>query len=237
VLWDDTYLTYNNPEIGQAAVKVLEAAGYEVKLIDQRKCCGRPMISKGLLKDALENAAHNVALLAPYAAKGIPIVGVEPSCVATFRDEYPDLLRSEDARLVAQHSFFIEEFLSVLAEKGALNLPFADSTEPRHILVHGHCYQKTQTGTSPMLKMLQQIPHSTVEEIPSGCCGMAGSFGYEKEHFDVSRAVGEDILLPAIRSALPETIIAAAGMSCRHQILEGTGRRALHPIQVMAEAL
>ena len=237
VLWDDTYLTYNNPEIGQAAVKVLEAAGFEVKLIDRRKCCGRPMISKGLLKDARENAAHNVALLAPYVAQGIPIVGVEPSCVATFRDEYPDLLRSEDARLVAQHSFFIEEFLSVLAEKGALNLPFAASTESRHILVHGHCYQKAQTGTASMLKMLQQIPNSTVEEIPSGCCGMAGSFGYEKEHFDVSQAVGEDVLLPAVRSALPETIIAAAGMSCRHQILEGTGRRALHPIQVLAEAL
>lgn len=216
VLWDDTYITYNDPEIGQAAVKVLEAAGFEVKLIKQRKCCGRPMISKGLLKDARRNAAHNVALLAPYAAQGIPIVGIEPSCVATFRDEYPDLLQSEETQVVAQHSFFIEEFLADLIDREELDLSFTQSAEPKYILVHGHCYQKAQTGTAPVLKMLQQIPNSIVEEIPSGCCGMAGSFGYEKEHFEVSRAVGEEVLLPAVRAASPETIIAAAGTSCRH---------------------
>jgi FAD/FMN-containing dehydrogenase/Fe-S oxidoreductase len=237
ILWDDTYLTYNDPEIGQAATKVLEAAGFEVKLVKERKCCGRPMISKGLLKEAKKNAQHNVSLLAPFAAQGIPIVGIEPSCVATFRDEYPDLLKTEEAQIVAQHSFFIEEFLANLAEMGALNLPFVVPEQTRHYLVHGHCYQKAQTGTTPVMNILQQLPNSTVEEIPSGCCGMAGSFGYEKEHFDVSRAVGEDVLLPAVRAAQPETIIAAAGTSCRHQILEGTGRKALHPIQVLAEAL
>jgi FAD/FMN-containing dehydrogenase/Fe-S oxidoreductase len=237
VLWDDTYLTYNDPQIGQAAVKILEVVGFEVKLIKQRKCCGRPMISKGLLKEARNNAAHNVALLAPYAVKGIPIVGIEPSCVATFRDEYPDLLQCEEARVVAQHSFFIEEFLANLITQGELNLPFAKSSQPRHILVHGHCYQKAQTGITPTLVMLRQIPHSVVEEIPSGCCGMAGSFGYEKEHFEVSRAVGEEVLLPAVRAAASETIIVAAGTSCRHQILEGTGRQALHPVQVLADVL
>lgn len=237
VLWDDTYITYNDPEIGQAAVRVLEAAGFEVKLIERRKCCGRPMISKGLLKDARKNAAHNVALLAPYATQGIPIVGIEPSCVTTFRDEYPDLLRSEEAQVVAQRSFFIEEFLSDLVERGELDLPFAGLAEPRHILVHGHCYQKAQTGTTPVLKMLQQIPHSIAEEIPSGCCGMAGSFGYEKEHYAISHQVGEAVLLPAVRAASPESIIAASGTSCRHQIFTETGRRALHPIEIVAQAL
>jgi Fe-S oxidoreductase/FAD/FMN-containing dehydrogenase len=237
ILWDDTYLTYNEPEIGQAAVRILEAAGFAVKLLSKRKCCGRPMISKGLLKDARVNAAHNVALLAPFAAQGVPIVGIEPSCIATFRDEYPDLLRSEQARLVAKHSFFIEEFLVDLAEQGELNLKFATLEESRHILVHGHCYQKALTGTAPVLKMLKLLPQTTVEEIPSGCCGMAGSFGYEKEHYEVSKAVGEDVLLPAIRAASPDTIIAAAGTSCRHQIFEGTGRQALHPIIILADAL
>ena len=237
ILWDDTYITHNDPEIGQAAVKVLEAAGFEVRLVKERKCCGRPLISKGLLKEAKKNAMHNVALLAPLAAQDIPIVGIEPSCVATFRDEYPDLLKTEAARMVARQSFFIEEFLAKLAEKGELDLPFAVPEKPRHFLVHSHCYQKAQTGTTPVLKVLQQLPNSTVEEIPSGCCGMAGSFGYEKEHYEISQAVGEEVLLPAVRAASPDTIIAAAGTSCRHQILEGTGRRALHPIQVLAEAL
>jgi Fe-S oxidoreductase len=237
ILWDDTYLTYNEPEIGQAAVQVLEAAGFAVKLIAQRKCCGRPLISKGLLKDARKNAAHNVELLAPYAAQGIPIIGIEPSCIATFRDEYPDLLRSEGARQVAEHSFFIEEFLTNLAEQDELNLDFVTPEETRHVLVHGHCYQKALTGASPTIKMLQILPNTTVDEIPSGCCGMAGSFGYEKEHYDVSQAVGEEVLLPAVRAASPETIIAAAGTSCRHQIVEGTGRQAWHPVQILAQAL
>ncbi|MBN1218285.1 MAG: FAD-binding protein, partial [Anaerolineae bacterium] len=191
ILWDDTYLTYNEPEVGQAAVRVLEAAGFAVKLMANRKCCGRPMISKGLLKDARNNAAHNVALLAPFAAQGVPIIGIEPSCLTTFRDEYPDLLRSNEARLVAKHSFFIEEFLTDLAGRGELDLKFAPPQKPRHILVHGHCYQKALTGTAPVLKVLRLLPDTLVEEIPSGCCGMAGSFGYEKEHYEVSRTVGE----------------------------------------------
>ncbi|MGA2261089.1 MAG: FAD-linked oxidase C-terminal domain-containing protein [Acidobacteriota bacterium] len=237
ILWDDTYVSYNEPDMGQATVRVLEAAGFEVRLIAKRKCCGRPMISKGLLTEARRNAAHNVALLAPFAAQGISIVGIEPSCIATFRDEYPDLLRSREARLVAEHSFFIEEFLADLAARDELDLAFATPGELRHILVHGHCYQKAITGTAPVLKMLSLLPNTAVEEIPSGCCGMAGSFGYEKEHYELSRAVGEEILLPAVRAAAPDTIIAASGTSCRHQILEGTGRKALHPIVGLAEAL
>lgn len=234
ILWDDTYLSYNEIEIGQAAVRVLEAAGFEVHLLKDRRCCGRPMISKGLLKNARENAAHNVNLLAPYAAAGVPVIGIEPSCIATLRDEYPDLLRTEESRLVAQHSFFIEEFLANLSE---MNLPFVKPKTPQNILVHGHCYQKALIGTGALLKMLRALPNTTVTEIPSGCCGMAGSFGYEREHYEVSMAAGEDRLFPAVREASEDTLIVAAGTSCRHQIADGTGREAIHPVVALARYL
>ncbi len=237
ILWDDTYLSYNEPEIGRAAVRVLEAAGFEVKLVADRRCCGRPMISKGLLEEARRNAAHNVARLFPYAAQGLPIIGPEPSCLATFRDEYPDLLRSDEARQVAAQSYFIEEFLVKLAGEGTLDLPFATPAQTRQLLVHGHCYQKALTGTAPLLEMLRLLPNTEVEEIPSGCCGMAGAFGHEKEHYELSMAVGEERLFPAVRAASPDTIIAAAGTSCRQQIADGTERRAVHPIVIVAEAL
>jgi FAD/FMN-containing dehydrogenase/Fe-S oxidoreductase len=237
ILWDDCYLSYNSPEIGKAAVQLLEAARFEVKLIANRHCCGRPLISKGLLNNARKNAAHNVSLLAPYAAQGIPIIGLEPSCIATLRDEYPDLLDTDTARHVAAHSFFIEEFLTDLATHGELNLAFDKPEKERHILVHGHCYQKALISTTPLLKMLSLLPNTIVEEIPSGCCGMAGSFGYEKEHYKTSLAVGEEVLLPMVRAASRDTIIAAAGTSCRQQIVEETGRQAVHPISLMAKAM
>jgi Fe-S oxidoreductase len=195
------------------------------------------MISKGMLEEARRNAAYNVARLYPLAAAGVPIVGIEPSCLAAFRDEYPDLLGTAEARQVAARSFFIEEFLTDLAGRGELDLTFAEPDRPQDILVHGHCYQKALTGTSPLLAMLQLLPETTVIEIPSGCCGMAGAFGHEKEHYDLSLAVGEERLFPAIRAASPETIIAAAGTSCRQQIFDGAGRRAVHPILILAGAL
>ena len=237
ILWDDTYLSYNKPAIGIAAVRVLEAAGYEIQLVEDRLCCGRPMISKGLLREARQNAAHNIARLAPLAAQGIPIVGLEPSCIATFRDEYPALLPGEAARQVAENSFFIEEFLTRAVRKGKMPLTLVSSGETRRVLVHGHCYQKALATTSPLLEMLRLVPGAIVEEIPSGCCGMAGAFGYEKEHYQLSMSCGEEKLFPAIRAASDETVIAAAGVSCRQQIWDGTGRRAIHPIQVLAEAL
>jgi Fe-S oxidoreductase len=237
ILWDDTYLTYNEPAIGIAAVRVLEAAGYEIQLVEDRLCCGRPMISKGLLREARQNAAHNIARLAPLAAQGIPIVGLEPSCLATFRDEYPALLPGEAARQVAENSFFIEEFLMRLDRQEQARLPLASSGEIRHIHAHGHCYQKALAATSPLLEMLRLVPGAFVEEIPSGCCGMAGAFGYEKEHYKLSMSCGEESLFPAIRATSDKTIIAAAGVSCRQQIWDGTGRRAIHPIQILADAL
>jgi Fe-S oxidoreductase len=237
ILWDDTYVNYNEPATGIAAVRVLEAAGFEVRLVEDPLCCGRPMISKGLLIEARRHAAHNIARLAPLAAQGIPIVGLEPSCVAVFRDEYLALMPGEATRHLAENSFFIEEFLSRWIRQKEHSLPFTAINETRHILVHGHCYQKALVHPSPLLEILRSLPGAVVDEIPSGCCGMAGAFGYEKEHYQLSMSCGEERLFPAVRAASAETIIAAAGVSCRQQILDGTGRQAIHPIQILAEAL
>ncbi len=237
VLWDDCHLTYHEPEIGVAAVEVLEAAGFEVQLVDSIKCCGRPMISKGLLKEAKSAALHNVEALVPFARRDIPIIGVEPSCIACMRDEYPDLLQSDEARLVAEHSFFFEEFLTDLEDANELNLPFAETGFKKEIKVHTHCYQKAFGTAERVVRMLKLVPAAVVEEIRSGCCGMAGSFGYEKEHYEISMAIGEQSLFPAVRSSNPKTIIAAAGTSCRQQIKDGTGKKAKHPIAVLAAAL
>jgi FAD/FMN-containing dehydrogenase/Fe-S oxidoreductase len=234
VLFHDTFMNYNAPEIGKAAVKVLEAAGFEV-LLAEKKCCGRPMISKGLIHAAKRNAAYNVDRLSEFARRGIPVVGCEPSCILTFRDEYPDLLDDPRAEQLAKHTFTIEEFLLGLHEKGALDLPF--STGARSILLHGHCHQKALVGSSPSLQILRLLPGAKVEEVDSGCCGMAGSFGYEKEHYEMSLAIGSRRLFPAIKSRGPECEIVAAGISCRQQIAHGTGRHARHLVEVLAAAL
>ena len=234
VLFHDTYTTYNYPELGKAAVKVLEAAGFEVALAD-KKCCGRPMISKGLLRQARENAAYNVDRLFRYAEQGIPILGLEPSCVLTLRDEYPDLIDDPRAERLAKGTFLVEEFLVGLHEQGQLNLPFRSGAAS--ILLHGHCHQKALVGSSPSLRILRLLPGTTVEEVDSGCCGMAGSFGYEKEHYEMSLAIGNHRLFPAIKAKGPEWEIVASGVSCRQQIAHGTGRRAKHLVEILAEAL
>jgi len=233
VLFPDTFMTYNYPEIGKAAVRVLEAAGFEV-ILPEKTCCGRPMISKGMLKEVKANARYNVEKLSAYANQGIPIVGCEPSCLLTFRDEYPDLIDDERATLVAKDSFLLEEFLLRLHEKGELDLRFNGSK--RKLLFHGHCHQKALVGSAPSLKVLR-LPGFEVEEVDSGCCGMAGSFGYEAEHYEISMAVGERRLFKAIRERGSEVEIVANGVSCRQQIVHGTGRRAKHIAEVLADAL
>jgi Fe-S oxidoreductase len=233
-LFNDTYMTYNYPEIGKAAVKVLEAAGFEV-VLPEHKCCGRPMISKGLIQAAKANAAYNVEKLSAYAAKGIPIVGCEPSCMLTFRDEYPDLVDDPRAEALAKNTFMIEEFLVGLSERGQLDLPFQDG--PKSVLLHGHCHQKALIGSSPSLRVLRMLPDAKVDEVDSGCCGMAGSFGYEAEHYELSLAIGERKLFPAVRARDPQSEIVAAGVSCRQQIAHGTKRRARHLVEVLADAL
>ncbi|MBI5053045.1 MAG: 4Fe-4S dicluster domain-containing protein, partial [Chloroflexi bacterium] len=234
VLFVDTFTNFNHPEIGLAALRVLEAAGFNV-LMPNHGCCGRPMISKGLLWQAKEQAQKNVEVLYPFVEKGISIIGLEPSCLLTFNDEYVDLL-PDDPRVkqIAAKTMLIEEFLAGANERGELKIKWKD--EKRKVLVHGHCYQKAITGTAALRKMLS-LPGWEVSEINSGCCGMAGSFGYEVEHFDLSMKIGGDRLFPAVKNAEANTYVVASGISCRHQIEHGTERKPLHPIELLAEGI
>jgi FAD/FMN-containing dehydrogenase/Fe-S oxidoreductase len=234
VLFNDTFMNYNYPQVGIAAVELLEAAGYRVELANAR-CCGRPMISKGLLDEATACARYNVDLLYAYADQGIPIVGCEPSCLLTFRDEYPELLKDEKSRKVAEHSYLIDEFLVMLQEKGQLEVEFRNV--PKKVLFHGHCHQKSLAGTASSLKALRLPPGYQVELINSGCCGMAGSFGFEKEHYDVSMKIGQQALFPTINAKDPDWEVAVMGVSCRQQIEHGTRRRSRHLAEVLRDAL
>jgi Fe-S oxidoreductase len=220
------------PEIGRAAVQLLEAAGYSVVLVD-RKCCGRPLISKGMLAEAREHAKWNVERLYPYAARGVAIVGLEPSCLLTLNDEYVDLLRTDEARTVARQSALLEQFLLRERERG-LTLSF--KTGAREALLHGHCHQKAMVGTAPTVALLKWAGYS-VSEVDSGCCGMAGSFGFEREHYDVSVSLGNRRLAPAVKAVPATTEVVAPGISCRQQIQHLAGRRAKHPAEAIWEAL
>ena len=234
VLFNDTFNTYNDPHIAIAATEVLEALGYQV-LLPGHRCCGRPMISKGLVGPARKAASETVSKLAPFARQSIPIIGLEPSCLLTLKDEYLYLLPgNEDAQIVADNALMFEEFIATLADSGELDGVFQNT--PQSILLHGHCHQKALVGTGPSVKALS-APGYQVSEIDSGCCGMAGSFGYEKEHVDISLKMAERRLLPAIRDAKSETIVVAAGTSCRHQIEHGADKRAYHPAEVLRDAL
>jgi len=243
VLFHDTFMEYNYPSVGQAAVHVLEAAGFNVILAD-KACCGRPLISKGLLDQAKRNARHNLDALKGYARQGIPIIGVEPSCILTLKDDYLDLLPGTDAELVASKTTTIDEFLAELLRRGRLDLSSngkggeaALGTAKTPVMLHGHCHQKSLVGTTPTLEVLRAIPGYQVSEIASGCCGMAGSFGYEAEKYDLSMAIGEQKLLPAVREAPANAVIVADGISCRQQIRHATGREPKHLIEVVAQRL
>ncbi len=232
VLFHDTFVTYNTPEIGRAAVELLEAGGYRVELVD-RKCCGRPLISKGMLEEAREHARFNIERLAPWVARGVAIVGLEPSCLLTLRDEWVELVRTEEARQVARSSFLLEEFLLRERARGLI-LPFKAGKRPA--LLHGHCHQKALVGTAPTVAALKWAGYE-VSEVDSGCCGMAGSFGFEKEHYDISVALGGRRLAPAVSSAPAGTEVIAPGMSCRQQIEHLAGRRAKHPAEALRDSL
>jgi FAD/FMN-containing dehydrogenase/Fe-S oxidoreductase len=236
VLFVDPFTNYNYPHIGIAAVEVLAAAGFEVVAVPVADD-GRPAISKGLVDKAKAAAQDIVAALRPFAEKGVPIVGLEPSSILSLRDEFLYLLpKRSTAQLVADHTYTFEEFIAMLADAGQLELSFTE--EPRHLLLHGHCHQKALVGTEPSKRMLTLPPNYTVEEVDSGCCGMAGTFGYEAEHYEISRQMAERRLLPAVRAAAANTIIVAAGLSCRQQIGHGDeGRVALHPAEVLRDAL
>jgi Fe-S oxidoreductase len=238
VLFPDTFADYNDPHIAQAAVHVLEAAGYRVLLPTRRVCCGRPQISKGLLKEARALAQRQIDALGPYAAARIPIIGLEPSCILTFRDEYPDLLDDPRTATLAQMSFLFDEFLVREVRTGRATLRFRQPDQaPRRYLFHGHCHQKALIGSQHALALLRMIPGAEVYEVDSGCCGMAGSFGYEVEHYAISQKIGERALFPAIRSLPADATVVAMGTSCRQQIADGTGRRADHLAGVLADVL
>lgn len=229
LLFHDTFNTYNTPSVAVSAARFLELAGYRVVLAD-KKCCGRPFISKGLLREAKANAAWNVERLAPYAEKGVAIVGLEPSCLLTLRDEYPEILRSDAAQLVAQQSFLLEEFLLKERDAGALSVNFGKNG--RKALLHGHCHQKALVGTAPTVAVLRWAGFE-VSEVDSGCCGMAGSFGFEKEHYDLSVAIANRRLVPAVKAVDADVEIVAPGISCRQQIEHLTGRKAKHPAELL----
>ncbi|HEX9442937.1 MAG TPA: FAD-linked oxidase C-terminal domain-containing protein [Candidatus Binatia bacterium] len=233
VFFHDTFNTFNTPAAAIAATRFLERAGYRVTLADKR-CCGRPMISKGMLGAARENAAWNVERLFPHAEKGAAIVGLEPSCLLTLRDEYPELVRSDKAKTVAARSFLFEEFIASERKAGKLALSF--SGNGKKALLHGHCHQKALVGTGPTVEMLKWAGFD-VTEVDSGCCGMAGSFGFEKEHYDLSLTIANRRLAPAVRAADPSVEIVASGISCRQQIEHVAGRKAKHPAEVLWEAL
>ncbi len=231
-LFVDTFNNYNHPEVLDAAKEVLSAAGFEV-LLSNHGCCGRPMISKGLVREARAAANQTVAQLYPLAQQGIPILGLEPSCLSALVDDYASLLPGDErAAAVAQAAQPIENFIAGLADRGELALEFRPASEP--VLLHGHCHQKALFGTESTRAMLS-LAGAQVQEVDSGCCGMAGAFGYEAEHYEISLQMGERRLLPAVRAH--RGVVAAPGVSCRAQIERGAGVRAHHPIEILWDAL
>lgn len=237
-LFVDEFTDFNDVEIGIMALRLLTRLGYQVQ-IPQQTSSARPYLSKGFLRKAKKLVETNVERLSPLVSADSPLVGIEPSAILGFRDEYPDLMRGETqvkARQLSANALLFEEFICREIDKGNIGSDlFVDAV--RVVKLHGHCQQKAVASTAPTRKMLSLPRNYRVEEIPSGCCGMAGSFGYEREHFDLSMKVGELVLFPEIRQATPDMIICAPGTSCRHHIKDGTGREALHPVEVLFRAI
>lgn len=237
-LFVDELLNYNEADIGITTVRLLDELGYKVVVLPHVES-GRSYLSKGLLEQARDLARKNVDIFYPHISAESPLIGVEPSAILSFRDEYPDLLRGEEkdrARSIARHTYMIEEFLAAELDTGNID-PNRFGGEKKLIKLHGHCQQKALSSLTPTKKILTQLGHHEVHIIPSGCCGMAGSFGYEREHFDISMKIGELVLFPLVRKQPEDVIIAAPGTSCRHQIKDGTGRKALHPVEILWSAL
>jgi len=237
-LFCDEFTNYNDTEIGITTVNLLEKLGYAVT-IPKHKDSGRAWLSKGLIRKGKEIAEQNIELLSPLITEETPLVGIEPSALLTFRDEYPDLASDallDKANALAKNALLIDEFLAREIDKGNITKD-QFTKEPRQIQLHGHCQQKSVAGLTATQKVLSFPENYTVQTIPSGCCGMAGSFGYEKEHFELSMKIGELVLFPTVRKQSEEVIIAAPGTSCRHQIKDGTSRKALHPVEVVWGAM
>ncbi len=239
LLWVDTFNTYFEPENARDAQRVLEAAGYQVSfpaLSGRPACCGRTYLNAGLVDEARSEGRRLLSALTPWVQRGVPIVGLEPSCLLTLRDELPLILPGDESARLADASLLFDEFLLREAEAGRARLELGP-VEAQTALVHTHCHQKALGREGVTEEVLRQIPGLTVHTLPSGCCGMAGAFGYEAEHYDISMAMGELDLLPAVRDAAPDTWLVAAGVSCRHQIDHGAQRSSLTLAQVLEVSL
>jgi Fe-S oxidoreductase len=233
ILFNDTFTNHNHPEIGMAAADVLEAAGLGVRLAPHG-CCGRPLISQGLLGEARAAAQKNADALFDAASRGERIIFLEPSCLSAVREDAPSLLRGEaqrKAQAVADASVLFEDYVEQEWQAGRLHLDLTSG--PPAVLLHGHCHQKAMGLLPPTRALLSRIPSCTVVDLDAGCCGMAGSFGYAKEHYDVSQQIGERKLLPAARALAPGSALVAAGTSCREQVKHFTGVTAVHPAQLL----
>ena len=237
-LFCDEFTNYNDAHIGIKAVQLLTALGYDV-VIPVHEESGRTWLSKGLVRKAKIIANKNIELLSAVVSDKSPLIGIEPSAILTFRDEYPDLATDknlEAAENLAHHSFYIDEFIAKEIQAGNITKEVF-TTNAKTIVLHGHCQQKAVGSLTDSVTALSLPANYTVQTIPSGCCGMAGSFGYEKEHYDVSMKIGELVLFPSVRKNASSCTVAAPGTSCRHQIKDGTGEKALHPIEILLEAL
>lgn len=233
ILIDDCFTTFNEPEVGRAAVRVLERAGYAVEL-SGLSCCGRAMISKGFLADARNLVRSQLPALARRVADGTPILGLEPSCLLTLADEWPELVPATSARRVAAAAELADAWLAKQVQSGVCSLDLG--RRGGTCVLHGHCHQKALRGAAASAAALRLVPGLDVTVLDTGCCGMAGSFGYEVGHFDISAKVAELELLPALR-AVPDAEVVAPGTSCRHQIRDLAGRRARHPLEVIEESM
>ena len=241
VLFVDTFTTYFEPENARAALRVLQAAGYTVIVpspVDRGRklCCGRTFLAEGLVDEAKTEAKRLFAAVGPYVARGVPVVGLEPSCLFSLKDEFLALLPGRDAEALAASAFMFEEFLAAEARAGNLKLPLKPLAE-KTALVHGHCHQKAFAAFAAVPTVLKLVPGLEVKTVDSSCCGMAGSFGYEKAHYEVSLKMAELSLLPAVRAASADTLVVADGTSCRHQIRDGAAREAIHVARVLERAL
>ncbi|WP_017257175.1 FAD-binding and (Fe-S)-binding domain-containing protein [Pedobacter arcticus] len=234
----DEFINYHDSDIGIKAITLLEKLGYHVILTEPLES-GRVLFSKGLLRQAKKIAQKNIQLLSPLINDTTPLIGLEPSAILSFRDEYLDLVDEDilaTAKKLSTNTLLIDEFILREVEKGKINSSQFNKL-PKSIKLHGHCHQKVLSDLTATQKILSLPENYHTEIIPSGCCGMAGSFGYEKEHYEISMKIGELVLLPAVRQQPTEVIIAATGTSCRHQIKDGTNRTALHPVEILLDAL
>ena len=241
VLWADTFNTYFEPENARAALKVLQAAGFRVHLPraadgGRPLCCGRTFLAAGLIDEAKEEAHRMLGALKPFVERGVPVVGLEPSCLFTLRDEFKAMLPGLETDALAEAALTFEEFLAREQKAGNLKLNLRPLNGGR-AMVHGHCHQKAFAVMDEVKTALRLVPDLEVEVIDSGCCGMAGAFGYEAGNYDISMTMAEIGLLPAVRGASSDTLIVAGGTSCRHQIRDGAGRQAVHVARVLEKAL